>query len=133
MKSLCFDEYGHLHSVTIAQPVYIAEDNTDRARFKPNTLVRFLLDAGGIDINKLSMLPNIPQEEWEQFYQLIGYSIDGYDELSRVSDKSKREARTLAAAAKIQHEQDNCSHPNSRMDGWEGGRFEMCPDCGWTN
>lgn len=115
------------------QPVYIVEDDVDYVRFKPNALVRFLLDAGGIDLNKLSMLPNIPQEDWEQFYQLIGYSIDGYDELSRVSDESRNEAHKAAFYAKQKYKQDHCSHPNSRMDGWEGGRFEMCPDCGWTD
>lgn len=113
------------------QPVYV--DENEMPRFKPNALVRYLLNAGGVDLNQLAMLPNISQEDWEQFYQLIGYSINGYDELSKVSDASKKEAHWAAANAKIQHTQNNCSHPNSRMDGWEGGRFEMCPDCGWTD
>ena len=112
------------------QPVYIDEND---ARFKPNALVRYLLNVSGINMNDLAMLPNISQEDWEQFYQLIGYSISGYDELSRVSDYSKKESKIAAFYAKQKHNQEKCSHPNSKMDGWEGGRFEVCPDCGWTS
>lgn len=53
--------------------------------FKRNEIVRFLLDAGPHDLNKLSTLQRFSQEDWEQFAQLIGYSLSGFCELSYVS------------------------------------------------
>lgn len=61
------------------QPL-IAEQN-GRLRFKENKIVRYLLDNGGIDLNKIACL-NFSQEDSEQFAQLIGYSLDGFYELS---------------------------------------------------
>lgn len=56
-------------------------------RFKANAIVRFLLDAGPFDMNKLAMM-NFSQEDREQFAQLIGYSLSGFGELSYVSDET---------------------------------------------
>jgi hypothetical protein len=67
------------------QPLY--KDDQGTVRFKGNTIVRHLLDKGGIDLNHLA-IKDFPQNDWEQFYQLIGYSLSGYHELSRVSDES---------------------------------------------
>ena len=54
-------------------------------RFKPNEIVRFLLDIGGIDMNRLAGL-SFSQEDRTQFAQLIGYSLSGFHELSYVPD-----------------------------------------------
>ena len=51
-------------------------------RFRKNRLVEFLLDAGPFDMNALACLPEITDEEYAQFAQLIGYSWDGYHDLS---------------------------------------------------
>lgn len=51
--------------------------------------------AGRLDLNALAMM-KFPQEDREQFAQLMGYSICGYHELSYVSDESAAEA-SLAA------------------------------------
>ena len=51
-------------------------------RFRENALVRYLLDNGGVSLNRLAELPNIPREDWAQFAQLIGYSVSGYCDLS---------------------------------------------------
>ena len=67
------------------QPV--AEDEHGTIRFKPNAIVSYLLDNGGIDMNDLAMV-NFSQEDREQFAQLIGYSLSGYADLSYVSDAS---------------------------------------------
>jgi hypothetical protein len=67
------------------QPLIRDEDGT--ARFKVNAIVRFLLDAGPYDMNKLSLMP-FSQEDREQFAQLIGYSYTGFEELSYVSDET---------------------------------------------
>jgi hypothetical protein len=77
----------------------IIKDKNGRARFKENAIVRFLLDEASdgrkCDLNRLAVR-DFPQADWEQFYQLIGYSLHGYHELSNVSDESAKEA-TLAA------------------------------------
>lgn len=67
-------------------------------RFKPNKIVRFLLDAGMYDLNKLAIM-EFSQNDREQFAQLIGYSLSGFSELSYVSD----ETYELAAAQHCVH------------------------------
>lgn len=75
----------------------IVKDEHGRVRFKENQVVNFLLENGGLDMNRLAVACNMmPQADWEQFYQLIGYSLTGYHELSRVSDASALEATRLA-------------------------------------
>lgn len=65
------------------QPLYRDEQGT--TRFKSNRIVRYLLDAGFTDLNKLAIM-NFPQEDYEQFAQLIGYSLGGFGDLSYVRD-----------------------------------------------
>jgi hypothetical protein len=73
------------------QPV--EKDNQGVLRFRANAIVRHLLDHGGIDLNQIALL-DFPQEDREQFTQLIGYSISGYHKLSYVSDESCAQAST---------------------------------------
>jgi hypothetical protein len=61
----------------------LVKDQHGRVRFKRNALVEYLLDNGGLNMNDLAML-NFPPEDRQQFAQLIGYSIEGYMELSYV-------------------------------------------------
>lgn len=65
------------------QPIYIPTDTPDdrRPRFRGNKIVEFLLRAGPFDLNQLCMMPWDP-EDYTQLMQLIGYSVDGYGELS---------------------------------------------------
>jgi hypothetical protein len=56
-------------------------------RFRGNAVVQYLLDEGGLSLNDLAKV-DFPQEDLEQFAQLIGYSLCGYHELSYVSDDS---------------------------------------------
>jgi len=56
-------------------------------RFKPNKIVQHLLDHGGIDLNQIACL-GFPQEDREQFAQLIGYSLSGFGDLSEVRDET---------------------------------------------
>lgn len=60
-------------------------------RFKPNAIVRYLLDNGGIDLNKLACL-DFSDNDREQFAQLIGYSLRGFGELHYVSNKTYNKA-----------------------------------------
>ena len=56
-------------------------------RFVQNSIVRMLLDAGPIDLNRIARI-KFTQQEREQFAQLIGYSLGGFSELSYVSDEA---------------------------------------------
>ena len=67
-------------------------------RFKKNAIVRFLLDNGNFDLDKLGRL-NFTDGDWEQFAQLIGYSVSGFSDLSYVSEE------TLALASDQRPEQ----------------------------
>lgn len=48
-------------------------------RFQQNEIVRYLLDNGGLDLNKLHgtghSAPRFLRSDWDQFHQLIGYSV----------------------------------------------------------
>lgn len=71
---------GPLHPM---QPVIT--DAQGVRRFKQNALVAFLLDAGPFDMNQL-MHVKCPNEDREQFAQLIGYSVSGFGDLPYVTD-----------------------------------------------
>lgn len=70
------------------QPIQpLATDEHGTVRFRSNAIVRYLLDNGGIDMNKLACI-EFPQEDREQFAQLIGYSLSGFGELDYVTDET---------------------------------------------
>ena len=69
----------------------LEQDSEGKLRFKQNKIVRFLKDTSQYDLNKLAVMP-FDQEDWEQFAQLIGYSLDGFSELSYVSDETFKRA-----------------------------------------
>jgi hypothetical protein len=57
-------------------------------RFKMNHIVRHLLDTHpSCGLDRLASM-DFSDDDWQQFAQLIGYSLDGYGELSYVSDES---------------------------------------------
>jgi hypothetical protein len=66
------------------QPLHVDEEIV---RFRGNVLVRFLLDHGGIDLNRLAMV-DAPAYDREQLAMLIGYSVRGFEELSYVRDET---------------------------------------------
>jgi len=68
----------------------LAYDEKGVLRFKANAIVQYLLDNGGIDLNKIACLP-FSKEDSQQFAQLIGYSLSGYSTLS-YSDNQTCEA-----------------------------------------
>lgn len=70
------------------------KDDDGRIRFKPNNIVRTmlnLLESKGLGMNNLCMM-EFPQEDWEQFFQIIGYSVSAYGGLSMISKKSGHKA-----------------------------------------
>lgn len=67
-------------------------------RFRENKIVSDLLDFAtplGFDMNHIA-IKEYSQTDREQFYQLIGYSLCGFHELSYVSDKTAKKASKLA-------------------------------------
>lgn len=65
------------------QPIILDDDGVPR--FKANPIIRFLLDMGPFDLNKLNIVAgtaNWTREDLSQFYQLIGYSVSGFGEIS---------------------------------------------------
>ena len=72
----------------------LEKDDKGTLRFKANKIVGYLLDNGGIDMNKLSVM-DFSDEDRQQFAQLIGYSLSGYGELGYVSDDAYGAAATM--------------------------------------
>lgn len=60
------------------QPIYV--DGHGVVRFMKNTIVKRLLDEGGIDLNQIAKW-DVTDEERMQFAQLIGYSVSGFGDL----------------------------------------------------
>lgn len=70
-------------------------------RFKMNTIVRYLLDEGTLDLNGITKLVStgtFTREDFEQFMQLIGYSASGIQGFDFVSDRVCKFAREESAA-----------------------------------
>jgi hypothetical protein len=68
----------------LPQPIQpMALDARGVMRFKPNKVVEYLLEHGGLDLNDLAIASaDMPKADWEQFHQLIGYSVSGIPDLS---------------------------------------------------
>jgi hypothetical protein len=71
-------------------------------RFKRNSIVRFLLDNGPFDLNKLTVMVEtgmFPREDYVQLTQLIGYSVCGFGDLSssprKMVEKADRKVEKL--------------------------------------
>lgn len=58
-----------------------------RRHFRPNAIVRHLLDTSAFDLNELALLP-FSDDDRAQFAQLIGYSVAGWSDLPYVSDEA---------------------------------------------
>jgi hypothetical protein len=64
-------------------------DDEGTVRFRVNPIVRHLLDFGGYDLNKLAAM-GFDHEDWQQFMQLIGYSVSGYMDLNCSQEHAER-------------------------------------------
>jgi hypothetical protein len=65
------------------QPIYLDENGTPR--FRNNAIVRRLIDEKIFSLQDIAAwLEDVPVEDVEQFWQLLGYSISGYGDLSFV-------------------------------------------------
>ena len=79
------------------QEIVLDEDGTPR--FRKNSIVAFLLDAGPYNMNTLSLTP-FSDEDREQFAQLIGYAVCGFGELGYASDAAVAAADETAERLK---------------------------------
>jgi hypothetical protein len=92
-----YNEVIGVKSYKRPQPMQDIEwDGAGVIRFRSNALVRYLLDAGGLTLNDLAILPNISGADWEQLAQLIGYSVSGWGGLSYVSTEACNKADEIA-------------------------------------
>ena len=71
------------------QKTYI--DESDRLRFVENKIINHLV-THCMDLNTICqgvLDGQFPREDYEQLMGLVGYSLDGYQEISMVSDEAK--------------------------------------------
>ncbi len=73
-------------------------DEDGVVRFRENPIVRFLLDAGQFDLNQLACMP-WSMEDRSHFAQLIGYSVNGYGDLSYAVDVDRHDSEAVALVA----------------------------------
>lgn len=75
----------------------LARDADGTLRFKENSIVRHLLDSHPThDMNTLAAMV-FSRDDWQQFAQLIGYSLSGYGELrSYVDDDAFNAAEKMS-------------------------------------
>lgn len=64
-------------------------------RFKGNKIVERLFEERVIDLNKIVGW-DLPAEDFEQFWQLLGYSVSGYGELSFIRPETVEPADKAA-------------------------------------
>lgn len=73
----------------------LVKDADGVVRFKANTIVQFLLEAGPFDLNDLAGR-GFPDDDWRQFAQLIGYSLGGFESLSYADNDTVSAAMLMA-------------------------------------
>jgi hypothetical protein len=82
-----------------AQPLQpIETDETGVLRFRPNSIIRWAVDTGRMNLNEIACLPSIPNADRCQLAQLIGYSLGGFNDLSYVSDQEWARVQTAKEA-----------------------------------
>ncbi len=81
----------------------IETDGNGYKRFRENKVVRYLLDNGGLDLNHLAV-QYFPNEDREQFAQLIGYSVSGFGELGYVGNETYETANAIAQDSEMSAE-----------------------------
>lgn len=68
------------------QPIVIVDGV---ARFKANGVVKKLLEEGSLDLNRIGLWKDVSIEDKEQFWQMLGYSVDGFADLSWPRQETK--------------------------------------------
>lgn len=89
------------------------QDDRGVLRFRQNAIVRFLLDAGPFNLEKLATMP-FSDEDRAQFSQLIGYSVGGYSDLFYVEEHPI--GHSPMAADRYRAAMDRTRHTTLRAD-----------------
>lgn len=79
------------------QPLEV--DDKGVVRFKGNKIIKFLFDTGKLDLNEISAMVRagmLPEEDYVQITQLLGYSVSGWGDLSTSPPDLVEEADLLA-------------------------------------
>lgn len=113
------------------QPLVTDERGT--LRFRENAIVRFFLDehtksviGNGGGLNQIACMDFTPEDRM-QFAQLIGYSLDGYGELSYVSNLSYDSA-SLSQYGVLTPEQAQIQALTETMDTIKEGLKSFVPE-----
>lgn len=89
-------------------------------RFKSNAIIRHLLENYKLGtLNELARV-EFAQEDWEQFYQLIGYSHSG---IPNVSEEIWQAAEAMYKAG-ISELEARCNHLRDELDALKAGMRE---------
>lgn len=72
----------------------LEKDEHGTLRFKENKIVRYLLDKGDVDLNRLAVM-DFDNDDREQFHQLIGYSLCGFGEIGSTTDETYNAAEGM--------------------------------------
>lgn len=118
--------------ITIHPIQPLAKDADGVVRFKLNTIVQFLLESGPFDLNDLAGR-GFPTEDWRQFAQLIGYSLDGFATLSYADDDTVSAARLMAdgideLTARLNTQQELIDQLRDRIRSLATTAFNIHPD-----
>jgi hypothetical protein len=111
----------------------LVKDERGTVRFRANAIVKWLLDAKLIDMNRIATM-QFDAEDREQFAMLIGYSLSGFSELSYVSDETVLAAELMAKDGESEAEARNTALRDTIAKAKDGMRqgvaelFGMHPD-----
>jgi hypothetical protein len=81
------------------QPIEVAADGN--IRFRQNAIVNWLWESGKVSLNEILAVASdrsMPIEDIEQFWQMLGYSVSGFGDLSFVRPETVEAADKIAAA-----------------------------------
>ena len=64
-------------------------------RFKQNAVIGWLFKQGHLNLNRIPV-DELPLEDVEEFWQMLGYSVSGYSELSFIRPETVAEVDEAA-------------------------------------
>lgn len=81
------------------QPIGFTDEDPPVVRFKGNAIIRWMLKQGEagrqFDLNSIDTYA-FPADDLVQFWQLLGYSVSGYGDLSFIPDNEKDACDAIA-------------------------------------
>lgn len=107
------DNVGHMPKSHPLQSIVQGDDGL--ARFQSNAIVEFLLKVSGYDMVRLSE-EGFSASDWEQFAQLIGYSLRGFSELGYVRDETVAAAEAMLESG-INSDRARADRLQAELDG----------------